>query len=250
MVRDVVSERSVPLLIILSGIFSATIVFANIAAGIKIVNFLGLIVPAGTIAYCFTFPITDIIDEVYGKKKAVYIVWAGLAAEVIMLALVWMDWFLPAIEPSMEELYRKVFGLQTRIVAASLIAYIASQHHDVWAFWKWREITKGRWLWFRNNASTIVSQLIDSAIFTTIAFYGVIGLTDLAMMIVSLWLFKVIIALIDTPFVYLGVWLVRRYIEVPHVAGIVTAGSSRGAGETPSEDRVRHYGLESTKASS
>ena len=248
MTRDVVNERDVLLLIIVSGILAATIGCANIAAGVKITNFLGLIVPAGTIAYCFTFPITDIIDEVYGKKKAVYIVWAGLAAEIIMLALVWMDWFLPAIEPSMEELYHRVFGLQTRIVAASLIAYIVSQHHDVWAFWKWREITKGRWLWGRNNASTSVSQLIDSAIFTTIAFYGVIGPTDLAIMIVSLWLFKVIIALIDTPFVYLGVWLVRKYVEVPRVTGIVTAGSHTEVRKTPNESKVRHYGLELFKS--
>ena len=243
MTRDVVNERDVLLLIILSGIFSATIVFANIAAGVKIMNFLGLIVPAGTIAYCFTFPITDIIDEVYGKKKAVYIVWAGLAAEVIMLALVWMDWFLPAIEPSMEELYHRVFGLQTRIVAASLIAYIVSQHHDVWAFWKWREITKGRWLWVRNNASTIVSQLIDSAIFTTIAFYGVIGLTDLAMMIASLWLFKVIIALVDTPFVYLGVWLIRKYVEASCLTSIATADSNREIKKTPDKSKICITGL-------
>ncbi|MCD6278550.1 MAG: queuosine precursor transporter [Desulfurococcales archaeon] len=221
MVRGVMSERDVLVLAVLSGVFSATIVFANIAAGVKITNFLGLVVPAGTIAYCFTFPITDIVDEVYGKKKAVYIVWAGLAAEVVMLVLVWMDWFLPALEPSMEELYHRVFGLQTRIVAASLIAYVISQHHDVWAFWKWRELTKGRWLWVRNNASTMVSQLIDSAIFTFIAFYGVVPLGDLVVMAASLWLFKVVIALIDTPFVYLGVWLVRKYVRVPRLTGAV-----------------------------
>jgi len=236
-VKAAVSESDVLILAVLSGIFSATIVFANIAAGVKITSFLGLIVPAGTIAYCFTFPITDIIDEVYGKRKAVYIVWAGLAAEVVMLILVWMDWFLPALEPSMEELYHRVFGLQTRIVIASLIAYIISQHHDVWAFWKWREITKGRWLWIRNNASTIVSQLIDSAIFTFIAFYGVVTIGDLAVMTISLWLFKVIIALIDTPFVYLGVWLVRRYVGVPRLTGIV---ANSKANELREGSKLRH----------
>ncbi len=217
----VVTERDVLVLTLLSGIFSATIVFANIAAGVKITQFLGLIVPAGTIAYCFTFPITDIIDEVYGKRKAVYVVWAGLAAEVIMLALIWMDWVLPPLEPSMEELYQRVFGLQTRIVAASIVAYLISQHHDVWAFWKWREITKGRWLWVRNNASTIVSQLIDSAVFTFIAFYGVIAVADLAIMTISLWLFKVIIAALDTPFVYLGVWLLKKHaVGLPKLTSV------------------------------
>ncbi len=213
--RKELTEKDLLVLTIFSGIFGASIVFANIAAGVKLVCFLGLIVPAGTIAYSVTFPITDIVDEIYGKKRAVYIVWAGLAAEIITLALIAMDYLLPPLEPKQQELYNMVFTPQYRIVLASIVAYIVSQHHDVWAFWKWREITGGRFLWVRNNASTMVSQLIDSAIFTTIAFYGKVPIGDLINMVLSLWLFKVIVAALDTPFVYLGVSLIEKYVVSP-----------------------------------
>ncbi len=205
-----ISERDILILIIFSGVFSASIIFANIAAGIKLTDFLGLIVPAGTIAYSITFPITDIVDEVYGKRRAVYIVWAGLVAEIISLLLIGLEGALPAIEASMEEMYARVFYPQLRIVLASIIAYLISQHHDVWAFWKWREVTKGKYLWLRNNASTIISQLIDSTTFTTIAFIGIYDYTIIINMVLSMWLFKVIIALLDTPFVYIGVYFITK----------------------------------------
>lgn len=208
-------ERDLIILIIFSGVFGASIVFANIAAGVKLVYFLGFIVPAGTIAYSVTFPITDIVDEIYGKKLAIYIVWAGLAAEIVSLTLIAMDYFLPPLEPSHQELYTRVFTPQYRIVLASIIAYLVSQHHDVWAFWKWRELTRGRFLWIRNNASTMISQLIDSIIFTIIAFYGIISFTEIINMVLSLWLFKTIIAALDTPFVYIGVVFIEKYITKP-----------------------------------
>ncbi len=205
------TEKDLLVLTVLSGVFAASIVFANIAAGVKLAVFLGLVVPAGTIAYSVTFPITDIVDEVYGKRRAVYIVWAGLAAEVAALALMYAETLLPPLEPGMQERYLEVFTPQLRIVAASIVAYLASQHHDVWAFWKWREVTKGRHLWIRNNASTMVSQLIDSGLFVTVAFYGLFPIDVIIEMIVSMWLFKVVIAALDTPFVYLGVALLSRY---------------------------------------
>ncbi len=212
MERTQLSERDLVVLIVLSGLFGAAIVFANIAAGVKLIEFLGLVVPAGTVAYSITFPVTDIVDEVYGKRRAVYIVWAGLVAEISMLILIGLDYFMPAIEPSQQQLFERVFSPQLRIVLGSIVAYLISQHHDVWAFWKWREITKGRWLWLRNNASTMVSQLIDTSVFTTIAFYGTVPLNVLLNMIFSMWLFKVLVAALDTPFVYLGISLVRRYV--------------------------------------
>jgi len=204
-------EHDLVVLIIFSGVFGAAIVFANIAAGVKLVDFLGFIVPAGTIAYSLTFPITDIVDEIYGKRRAVYVVWAGLAAELAMLLLIGLEYILPALEPGQQDLYNRVFSPQIRIVAASIVAYLVSQHHDVWAFWKWREITHGKYLWIRNNASTMVSQLIDTATFTFIAFYGLYPLNVVLNMIMSMWLFKVLIAALDTPFVYLGVGIIRKY---------------------------------------
>ncbi len=211
------TERDFIALSLLSAIFGGAIVFANLAAAAKIEVWFGiplLLVPAGTIAYSITFPITDIVDEVYGKRRALYVVWGGLAAELVMLLLVALDSFIPPAPFMTEEeiaCANKVLGLQYRIVAASIIAYLVSQHHDVWAFWKWRELTKGRWLWLRNNASTAISQLIDTTLFTLIAFYGVLPTDQLPFIILGQWLAKIIIAVLDTPIVYLGVNIVKRY---------------------------------------
>nr|MEB3816823.1 queuosine precursor transporter [Desulfurococcales archaeon] len=185
------------------------------AAAVKIdyygnIGPLKFIVPSGTVAYAITFPITDIVDELYGKRRALYIVWGGLVAEVAMLGLFALILKTPPLEKEMVKRFSYVAKLQWRIVAASLAAYLASQHHDVWAFWKWREITHGKWLWVRNNASTMVSQLIDTVIFITIAFYGLYPNNVVGYMIVSQWLFKVGIAALDTPFVYAGVYFLRR----------------------------------------
>jgi uncharacterized integral membrane protein (TIGR00697 family) len=208
-------ERDVVALTVMAAVYGGVIVFANMAAAAKIEVWLlpWLVVPAGTIAYSVTFPITDIVDEIYGRRWAYRIVWGGLAAELTMLWLALVDSFIPPA-PFMkaEDIYcaGKVLGLQARIVAASIIAYLVSQHHDVWAFWKWREITQGRWLWLRNNASTAVSQLIDSTLFTTIAFTGVVPLAAIPSMVLTMWLAKLLIAALDTPFVYLGVTLLQR----------------------------------------
>jgi hypothetical protein len=92
-------------------------------------------------------------------------------------------------------------------MVASLTAYLFSQYHDVWAFHFWKRVTTERFLWLRNNASTIVSQLLDSVVFITIAFYGSLPVMPL---IFGQWVVKVGIALLDTPFVYLLVYVVRR----------------------------------------
>jgi len=196
-------------LIILTGIFVGSLITANFIAGVKIVNLWGFMVPAGFIAYAITFPITDITSEVYGKKVSYYIVWSGFIANAIMLALVYAGLLMPPLTPEMQETYTKAFTPVGRIVLASMIAYLISQHHDVWSFLTWKKITKGKWLWLRNNVSTITSQLIDTTIFITIAFYGVLPLNVILGLIGSHWLWKTIIALCDTPFVYIGVIMIK-----------------------------------------
>lgn len=203
------NEKDMLVLAVGAALIGGSLIYANIAAGVKLINFLGLLVPAGTIAYAITFAVTDVVDEVYGKRAAMYLVWGGLAASIGYLFLVGIDMLLPAAN---DRGFADVFSPQFRIVAASIIAYLISQHHDVWAFWRIREATRGRFLWLRNNVSTIVSQLIDSSIFLTLGLYGVIIHTpgELFTTIMSMWLAKVVIALADTPFVYAGVILVNR----------------------------------------
>ncbi len=194
----------------LTAVFVASMVVANIIAGIKLVNLLGFVVPVGFIAYSITFTITDIVGEVYGRRISYLIVRVGFIANLAMLSLVWLGMYLPPLTPSMQEMYVKALSPTLRIVLASLTAYLVSQHHDVWSFHFWRRKTGGKWLWLRNNASTAVSQLIDTAIFITLAFYGVVPNNVLVRMVMCQWLWKLVVALTDTPFVYLGVYLIRR----------------------------------------
>ncbi len=109
-----------------------------------------------------------------------------------------------------QEAYQAVLDSNLRLTIAGMVAYLISQYHDVWAFHFWKRQTAGRHLWLRNTASTMVSQLLDTLIFVTIAFYGVIP--HLGAMIVGQYLVKLLIALLDTPLVYGLVWLIRRHV--------------------------------------
>lgn len=110
-----------------------------------------------------------------------------------------------------QEAYETIFKGSLRMTIASLIAFILSQYHDIWAFHFWKEKTKGKFLWLRNNASTVVSQLIDTSIFMYIAFYHLtpkFTSSFIFSLIIPYWIFKIIFAFLDTPLCYLGVkWL-------------------------------------------
>lgn len=124
----------------------------------------------------------------------------------IVTALLWKS---APIGIEMAEAFNKVFSLTPRIVIASMVAYLISQTHDVYAFHFWKEKTKGKYLWLRNNASTMVSQAIDTCTFITLAFYGIVPNDVLLGMIVWQYLIKVTIALMDTPFMYIATYTWR-----------------------------------------
>lgn len=180
-----------------------------------------LLSPAAVVAYAITFLITDIISEVWGRETASKVVFAGFISQLLVIALVWTAIILP-IAPfqgqEYQEAYTMILGPSTNIVVASLIAYLISQYHDVWAFHKWRQVTRGRHLWLRNNASTMISQLIDTTVFITLAFTAIpwvvagapiIQLTQLPSLVLGQYMVKLTIAALDTPFCYLGVKLAR-----------------------------------------
>jgi len=103
--------------------------------------------------------------------------------------------------------FENVFDSTLRLTIAGLVAYLLSQFHDVWAFNFWKKLTKGKYLWLRNNASTIVSQAIDAVVFMTIAYYGVFPVIPL---IIGQYTGKLVLAILDTPVVYGIVYLARR----------------------------------------
>ena len=187
---------------------AALVVIANVIAG-KIVTFGPFMVPAAVIVYATTFLITDIISEKWGKKEAKKAVWAGFYANILLVVsvLIAVKWQPAPFAVEYSDQFASAFGLVPRIVLASMVAYLISQHHDVYAFNFWKNRTKGRFLWLRNIASTVVSQALDTVIFITIAFYGVM---DIVPLLIGQYVVKLVIAALDTPFIYAVSWIMDK----------------------------------------
>ncbi len=196
-------------LFLLAGTFSTSLVVANILA-VKIMQVGPWAIPAGVVAYPVTFLITDLVSELYGKRAATSLVWAGALVAGGATALVFIAMEAPpaAFWPNQDS-FETVLGSVPRIMAASLVAFLLSQQYDVIAFHFLGRLTRGRHLWLRNNGSTIVSQAIDTVAFALIAFAGVFGLTQLLSIMISQYAVKVLIALGDTPVLYALVRLMQ-----------------------------------------
>ena len=185
---------------------------ASIVANIQViqtVELFGFVATLGNIVYASSFLVTDILSEKYGKKEAAKAVWIGFFSVISMTVLMWFALrFKPLGDEESLKTYdslKVIFSLMPRIVIASLIAYLLSQFHDVWAFhfWKKRFATKKQ-LWIRNNLSTMVSQFVDSLVFTLVAFYGVFERGVLIEIFATTYVLKWIVAAADTPFVYIA----------------------------------------------
>lgn len=188
-------------------------ILANIQV-LKMVDLLSIGVTLGNITYASSFLVTDILSENYGKKsakKAVFIGFFSLTATVIIMNLALM--FKPNEFDFIHESLNNIFAILPRIALASLIAYGVSQMHDVWAYNFWKNLFPGvKSLWLRNNASTMVSQLIDSVIFTFIAFWGLLPNSEFVQILITTYILKWFVAAIDTPFLYLARFMFNQSI--------------------------------------
>jgi len=198
---------------ILIAVFIAALIAANLL-GTKITTILGVSVSVGIFAYPLTFLVTDVIEEVHGKSRTKNLIIAGFVTLILLFILVAISTRLPAAARyEHNEAYTTIFGSSLRMIIASLIAFVISQTHDVWAFDYWKRKTKGKFLWLRNNASTWISQFVDTTIFMFIAFYQISPKFDAAFiftLIIPYWLFKIAFAALDTPLVYAGVRWLRK----------------------------------------
>ena len=194
-------------LMLVNAIFVTSLLIANVVSS-KIVSFWGLTVPAAIVAYPLTFLMTDVIGEIWGKEEANKTVKLGFICQMISLVLIGCAILLPVAPfADNQAQFTEILGSSFRVVFASMIGYLCSQSWDVWVFHKIRDAyikkhgsTKGgRWIW--NNASTMTSQIIDTAIFITIAFVGTVP--NIFTMIASQYFIKLIYAALDTPFFYL-----------------------------------------------
>lgn len=186
-------------------------------------NIYAMSIPVGLIAYPFTFLATDMISELFGRKKAQMVVWIGFFLNLYMLLLMTAaHWFPNSYGVSGGlELFDGVYEFLVANTLSSMVAYLVAQSIDVRLFHFWKRITRGKYLWIRNNGSTMVSQLVDStAILTILYLSGNLGenittIGALIILIFNSYLFKFFFALFDTPLIYAGVWLFEQYDEDP-----------------------------------
>ena len=196
--------------IYLNALFVGLLIVSNIL-GVKLFSVGGFILPAAVIVYVVTYLITDVIGEVYGKAAARKTVQAGFVTQIFALAFTFIAIELPAASVfDFQTEYATVLGGSFRVMAASLISYLCSQHLDVAIFHRLKDKHGEKKLWLRNNASTLTSQLVDTTIFITIAFWGTVPITVLLGMIATQYVFKFCVAIIDTPFAYLLVKMARK----------------------------------------
>jgi uncharacterized integral membrane protein (TIGR00697 family) len=215
--------------VVLGAIFVAALATAQLTAA-KVLAFelpfslplagAELTLPGAALAYALTFLASDCYTELYGKRAAQVLVNVAFAMNFLVLALVWSTILAPAASSSIDPAaFELVLGASTNIVAGSLLAYVVSQNLDVVVFDTLRDATDGERLWLRNIASTATSQLVDTVIFVGIAFWIVprtVGIgpqppgTVVVSLMVGQYLLKLLIALLDTPFVYLITGAIRR----------------------------------------
>ena len=207
------------LYIFLCAIFISSLVTCNLIANKFVTVDLGFkvfIVSAGILPYPLTFLVTDLISELYGQKKANIVVFSGFVASIFVLSFLWLGGQFNAIPDSIvnDDTYNNVFQNAWRIIAASMIAYLFAQFIDVRIFHFWKRLTNGKHLWLRNNGSTIASQLVDTTLVVMILFVGVWEPSKIVSAIIDGWLFKMLMAAIDTPIIYGIIHLLKGKVEI------------------------------------
>lgn len=184
-----------------------SVIVANIQV-VQTIQLFGLTATLGNVVYATSFLVTDILSENYGKSEAKKAVWIGFYSLIAMTLIMNITLYFAPLSgdefaTTIHESTSNIFKLMPRIAAASLIAYLLSQRHDVWAFHFWKKhFPKDNQLWLRNNLSTMISQLIDSSVFVLVAFMGVFETALLWEIFITTYFLKWIVAAADTPFVY------------------------------------------------
>jgi len=207
--------------LLLAALFITALVTCNLIANKFIAIDLGFktfVISAGVLPYPLTFLITDILSEIYGRKRTNEVVFAGFFASVLVLFILWLGHQFPAIEnsPVNDDQYATVFQNSWRVISASMIAYLAAQLVDVRIFHFWKNRTKGKHLWLRNNFSTLFSQAVDTTLVVSVIFIGIAPVGDIGQMIWDGWTFKVLCALLDTVLIYIAVGWFKKKFRLSH----------------------------------
>jgi uncharacterized integral membrane protein (TIGR00697 family) len=243
--------------LLLAGLFVGTLAMLNILGITRLIdlsfNVFGIQVPfrvfVGILPYPITFLCTDFISELYGKKRATYVVWIGFVLNLWVVFILWIGGILPPVPPMDPEtglpfkdnanyLFYQLRNYTFSATFASMIAYLTAQFVDVHVFHFLKRLSAGKKLWLRNNGSTLTSQLVDSLSVVIITFLltnairipeGFSTFKFLFILIVSNYIFKVVAALMDTIPFYFGVRFLSSYLDIDPVEEF---GKGKSAGES------------------
>ncbi len=239
----VIYERRERVFLVLAGIFICAMTMLNILGITRFIQLGPLQLAIGVLPYPLTFLCTDLICELYGKARANFMVSLGLGLNFFILAFIYLGNLAPSVGPEAlppwqvlqlaepvalpngtvaeqsVELYRLIYATTSGAVFASMMAYIAAQYCDVQLFHLWKRVTRGKHLWIRNNFSTMISQLVDSFMVILVTFgatylAGNITATMLVTLMFSNYAFKFCVAVVDTGPFYLGVYQLRKYLQL------------------------------------
>ena len=252
-------QRRERVFLILAGLFLGTLAMLNILGISRFIKLFTMsfdgygdvvfAVAIGVLPYPITFLATDLISELYGRKKANFVVFVGLILNLWVILIMWLGGIMPGFETltvtgeiardaaGRLPIFYEVRALTFGAVTASMIAYLAAQFVDVYMFHFWKKLTRGKHLWLRNNGSTLVSQLVDTVAVILVTHYYAKALpvdmakpifNQLVIFIISGYTFKLIVALVDTGPFYLGVHYLSRYLEIDTLADFETDKVSPG----------------------
>ncbi len=236
-------ERRERVFLVLAGTFLCAMTLLNVIGITRFIQLGPMALAVGVLPYPLTFLCTDLICELYGKARANFLVSVGLGLNFLILFILFLGNAIPSVPAeSMPPwqilqlaqpvalpngdivensvgLYQLIYATTSGAVFASMLAYIAAQYCDVQLFHFWKRVTKGKYLWVRNNFSTLMSQMVDSVMVITVTFgaaflRGEMTLQMLAILIGSNYIFKATVALLDTGPFYLAVHYMRRYLQL------------------------------------
>lgn len=240
---EVLYERRERVFLVLAGFFICAMTLLNLIGITRFISIGPMALAVGVLPYPLTFLCTDLISELYGRKRANFVVTLGLCLNFFILAVLYLGAAMPSVPPeaippwqqialaepvflptggSVEgvvELYSLLLACTSGAVFASMMAYMAAQYCDVQIFHYLKKLTSGRHLWLRNNCSTLISQMVDSIAVVTVTFgaafiAGDMALKTILVLIGSNYLFKMVVALVDTVPFYILTSKLRRYLAL------------------------------------
>lgn len=243
MSENVIAIRRERVFLLLAGLFLASMTMLNILGLTRFIQIGPLALAVGVLPYPVTFLCTDLIGELYGRRRASFVVWCGFVVNLFVLGFVWLGNALPAVDPANQppwqvlsltepfdlpngastgdspELFTIIYACTAGSVLASMAAYLAAQFCDVYLFHFWKRLTRGKHLWLRNNGSTLGSQLVDSFVVIGIVFGASVldgdrTVNSFLVLVFSNYGFKAASALIDTIPCYIAVGYLSRYLDI------------------------------------